>query len=64
MLKTVQKIVYVQRNHEKLQEGSLNHTGCLKIRELRIQSAVGDHLSSANMEIKKSRDSPHKDKLI
>jgi hypothetical protein len=64
MLKTVQKIVYVQRNHEKLQEGSLNHTGCLKIREFRIQSVVGDHLSSANMEIKKSRDSPHKDKLI
>jgi hypothetical protein len=27
------------------------YTGCLKIRELRIHSVVGDHFSSPNMEI-------------
>jgi hypothetical protein len=36
------------------------YTGCLKIREFRIQSVVGDHFSSPNMEIKKNRDSPTK----
>jgi hypothetical protein len=41
-----------------------NNTRCLKIREFQIQSVVGDHFSSPNMEIKKNRDSPHKDKLI
>jgi hypothetical protein len=30
------------------------HTECLKIREFRIQSVVGDHFSSPNMEIKKT----------
>jgi hypothetical protein len=40
------------------------YTGCLKIREFRIQSVVGDHFSSSNMEIKKNRDSPHKDTLV
>jgi hypothetical protein len=34
-----------------------NYTGCLKIREFRIQSVVGDHFSSPNME-KKNRDFP------
>jgi hypothetical protein len=28
-----------------------NYTGCLKIREFRIQGVVGDHFSSPNMEI-------------
>jgi hypothetical protein len=28
-------------------------TGCLKIREFRIQSVVGDRFSNPNMEIKK-----------
>jgi hypothetical protein len=37
-----------------------HYTGCLKIRELRIQSVVGDHFSSPNMEIKKNRDSSTK----
>jgi hypothetical protein len=32
-----------------------------QIREFQIQSVVGDHFSSPNMEIKKNRDSPHKD---
>jgi hypothetical protein len=40
------------------------YTGCLKIREFRIQSVVGDHFSSPNMEIKKNRGSPHKDTLV
>jgi hypothetical protein len=35
-------------------------TGCLKIREFQIQSVVGNHFSSPNMEIKKNRDSPTK----
>jgi hypothetical protein len=40
------------------------YTGCLKIREFRIQSVVGDHFSSPNMEIKKkSGPSPHQDTL-
>jgi hypothetical protein len=43
---------------------SSRHTGCLKIREFRIQSVVGDHFSSPNMEMKKNRDSPHKDTLV
>jgi hypothetical protein len=30
-----------------------NYTGCLKIREFRTQSVVGDHFSSPNIEIKK-----------
>jgi hypothetical protein len=34
------------------------HTGCLKIREFRIQSVVGDHFSSPNMEIKKIIGTP------
>jgi hypothetical protein len=29
------------------------YTGCLKIRQFRIQSVVGDHFSSPNMEIEK-----------
>jgi hypothetical protein len=36
------------------------HTECLKIREFRIQSVVGDHFSSPNMEIKKSGTPPTK----
>jgi hypothetical protein len=40
------------------------YTGCLKIREFQIQSVVGDHFSSPNMEIKKNRDFPHKDTLV
>jgi hypothetical protein len=39
-------------------------TGCLKIGEFRIQSVVGDHFSRPNMEIKKNRNSPHKDTLV
>jgi hypothetical protein len=31
------------------------YTGCLKIHEFRIQSVVGDHFSSPNMEIKKKK---------
>jgi hypothetical protein len=27
------------------------YTGCLKIREFRIQSVVGDHFSSSNKEM-------------
>jgi hypothetical protein len=38
----------------------MTHTGCLKIHEFRIQSIVGNHFSSQNMEIKKNRDSPTK----
>jgi hypothetical protein len=33
---------------------------CLKIREFQIQSVVGDHFSSPNMEIKKIRTPPTK----
>jgi hypothetical protein len=40
------------------------YTGCPKIREFRIQSVVRNHFSSPNMEIKKNRDSPHKDTLV
>jgi hypothetical protein len=40
------------------------YTGCLKIREYRIQSVVGNDFSSPNMEIKKNRDSLHKDTLV
>jgi hypothetical protein len=36
----------------------LTYTGCLKIREFRIQSVVGDHFSSPNMEIKKKSGLP------
>jgi hypothetical protein len=36
---------------------------CLKIREFRIQSVVGDHFSSPKME-KKNRDFPQKIHLI
>jgi hypothetical protein len=42
----------------------VGNTGCLKIREFRIQSVVWDHFSSPIMEIKKNRDFPHKDTLI
>jgi hypothetical protein len=42
---------------------NLEHTGCPKIREFRIQSVVGDQFSSPNMEIKKNRDFPYKDTL-
>jgi hypothetical protein len=35
-----------------------SYTGCLKIREFRIQSVVGDHFSSPNMEIKKKSGLP------
>jgi hypothetical protein len=42
-------IILVHENIYKL----LYYTGCLKIREFRIQSVVGDHFSSPNMEIKK-----------
>jgi hypothetical protein len=34
------------------------HTGCLKIRDFQIQSIVGDHFSSLNMEIKKKIGTP------
>jgi hypothetical protein len=37
---------------------NLEHTGCPKIREFRIQSVVGDHFSSPNMEIKKKSGLP------
>jgi hypothetical protein len=36
----------------------VDYTGCLKIREFRIQSVVGDHFSSPNMEIKKKSGLP------
>jgi hypothetical protein len=35
-------------------------TGCLKIREFQIQSVVGNHFSSPNMEIKKIGTPPTK----
>jgi hypothetical protein len=38
----------------------VRYTGCLKIREFRIQSVVGDHFSSPNMEIKKNGTPPTK----
>jgi hypothetical protein len=41
----------------------MNHTGCLKIREIRIQSVVGDHFSSPNMEIKKKSSLPRQLKI-
>jgi hypothetical protein len=41
----------------------MNHTGCLKIREFRIQSVVGDHCSSPNMEIKKKSALPRQLKI-
>jgi hypothetical protein len=47
-----------------LHSGTVYYTWCLKISEFRIQSVVGDHFSSPNMEIKKNRDSPHKDTLV
>jgi hypothetical protein len=34
------------------------YTGCLKIREFRIQNVVGDHFSSPNIEIKKKSGLP------
>jgi hypothetical protein len=34
------------------------HTGCLRIREFQIQSVVGDHFSSPNLEIKKKSGLP------
>jgi hypothetical protein len=34
------------------------YTGCLKICEFRIQSVVGDHFSSPNMETKKKSGLP------
>jgi hypothetical protein len=36
----------------------VDYTGCLKIREFQIQSVVGDHFSSPNMEIKKKIGTP------
>jgi hypothetical protein len=39
-------------------ELKFRYTGCLKIREFRIQSVVGDHISSLNMEIKKKIGTP------
>jgi hypothetical protein len=36
----------------------ISNRGCLKIREFRIQSAVWDHFSSPNMEIKKKIGTP------
>jgi hypothetical protein len=33
----------------------MHYTGCFKIREFRIQSVVGDHFSSPNMEICKKK---------
>jgi hypothetical protein len=35
-----------------------DYTACLEIREFRIQSIVGDHFSSPNMEIKKKIGTP------
>jgi hypothetical protein len=43
---------------------TFKYTGCIKIREFRILSVVGDHFSSPNMEIKKNRNSPRKDTLV
>jgi hypothetical protein len=37
---------------------SVSYTGCLKIRELRIQNGAGDHLSNPNMSIKKKSGLP------
>jgi hypothetical protein len=37
-----------------------DYTGCLKIRELRMQSVVGNHFSSPNMEKKKIGTTPTK----
>jgi hypothetical protein len=41
-----------QRNRD------LCYTGCLKIREFRIQSVVGDDFSSSNLEIKNKSGLP------
>jgi hypothetical protein len=38
----------------------IHYTGCLKIHVFRIQSIVGDHFSSPNMEIKKIGTPPTK----
>jgi hypothetical protein len=37
---------------------TMTYTGCLKILEFQIQSVVGDHFSSPNMEIKKKIGTP------
>jgi hypothetical protein len=49
-----------EKYHSLLDHNFLNtrylveiYTGCLKICEFRIQSVVGDHFSSPNMETKK-----------
>jgi hypothetical protein len=55
--KKEKQVIFIRISH-------ILYTGCLKIREFRIQSVVGDHFSSPNMEIKKNRDSPHKDTLV
>jgi hypothetical protein len=39
-------------NKQGDEEGEWTYTGCLKIREFRIHSVVGDHFSSPNMEKK------------
>jgi hypothetical protein len=39
-------------------------TGCLKIREFRIQSVVGDPSVVQIWKLKNNRDSPHKDTLV
>jgi hypothetical protein len=37
-----------------------DYTGCLQIRELRMQSVEGDHFNCPNMEVKKIGTTPAK----
>jgi hypothetical protein len=50
--------VVTRQSENQSSGGSIGYTGCLKIREFRIQSVVGDHFSSPNMEIKKKSGLP------
>jgi hypothetical protein len=53
MLKTPEIRIFGVYLRNILEREIKKYTGCLKIREFRIQSVVGDHFSSPNMEIKK-----------
>jgi hypothetical protein len=44
-------------NVDETVNGDTKNTGCLKIREFQIQSVLGDHFSSPNIEKKKNWDS-------
>jgi hypothetical protein len=54
MLKTPEIGIFGVYLRNILEREIKKYTGCLKIREFRIQSVVGDHFSSPNMEIKKN----------